>query len=175
MSPRSRFATAAGGLIAAAWLSGCELALHQVQRAGAEGCDPWQAGCPTLVAYREGEPAQPSRIDLDRLEIVSRAIQAPQRRCDGVGLACQARIIGDVLRDEYLMVLAGRPEAASSAANAQRLLREGADADRVRPAAAAGTPAGTAGTVVTQPAEAPGRVVRTHGSRSVEPATPASR
>jgi hypothetical protein len=171
MSPRSRFAATACGLLAAALLSGCELALHEVQRARAEGCDPWQAGCPALVAFADGEPVQPSRIDQDRLEIVSRAIQAPQRRCDGVGLACQARIIGDVLRDEYVMVLAGRPEATSTAAGAQRLLPGGLDTDRVTPAAAAAVPA--AG-VATQPAEAPGRVVRTHGSRSGEPATPAA-
>ena len=175
MIPRYRFARAAGSLLAVAWLAGCELALHEVQQAGADGCDPWQAGCPPLIAYAEGEPAQPYRIDLDRLEIVSQAMEAPYRRCDGVGLACQGRIIGDVLWDQYVMVLAGRSNATSTAANGQRLLPEGSGADRAGPAAAAGTPAGAPEVVATPPAEAPGRLIRTHGSRSGDPATPASR
>ncbi|MCU0895479.1 MAG: hypothetical protein MUD06_14410 [Rhodospirillales bacterium] len=169
MSPRSRFAAAAG-LLAAASLSGCELTLHEVQRAGAEGCDPWQAGCAAPVGRGEGEPTQPSRADLDRLAIVSQAVEARYRRCDGVGLACQARIIGDVLWDQYVMVLAGRPEATSALANADSLPPEGLDADRAAPAAAAADAA-----AAPQPGEAHGRVVRTHGSRSAEPATPASR
>ena len=170
MIPRYRFARAAGSLLAVAWLAGCELALHEVQQAGADGCDPWQAGCPPLIAYAEGEPAQPSRIDLDRLEIVSQAIEAPHRRCDGVGLACQGRIIGDVLWDQYVMVLAGRSNATSTAANGQRLLPEGAEATWATPSAA-----GAPEPVATPPAEAPGRLVRTHGSRSGDPAAPASR
>lgn len=167
MIPRYRFARAAGSLLAVAWLAGCELALHEVQ--GADGCGPWQAGCQPLIAYAQGEPAQPSRIDLDRLEIVSQAVEAPHRRCDGVGLACQGRIIGDVLWDQYVMVLAGRSNATSTSANGQRLLPEGAATWATPSAAGAPEP------VATPPAEAPGGLVRTHGSRSGDPAAPASR
>jgi hypothetical protein len=101
-------------------LAGCELALHEVQQATTDGCDPWQAGCPALVEYAGPEPMSRARIDLDRPDIVGAAVDAPHRQCDGVGLVCQDRIIGDVLWDQYVMVLAGQSQSTSTAASAQR-------------------------------------------------------
>jgi hypothetical protein len=156
----------AAGLAAVLALGGCELALHEVQQATADGCDPWQAGCPAVVEYANGGPVPPPRIDVGRAQIVSAAVEAPYRRCDGVGLVCQGRIIGDVLRDEYLMVLAGRSDAASSAASEQRTV-PAAGPGAERPAAAAAAPA----SAQPEPEPASGRIVRTHGSRAGQSTT----
>lgn len=160
-------------------LGACELALHEVQQATAEGCDPWQAGCPAVVEhadggpvieYPHGGPVPPARIDIGRAEIVSAAVDAPYRPCDGVGLVCQGRIIGDVLWDEYLMVLAGRSAAASSAASAQRTV-PAAGSGKEQPAAAPAVPASAR----PEPEPVPGgRIVRTHGTRAGEATTAAT-
>lgn len=173
MKPRNPFARSlALGLLALASLPGCELALHEVQQAGADGCDPWQAGCQAVVEY----PAQPAPTDASRWEIVSAAVEAPHRRCDGVGLACQGRIIGDVLWDQYLMVLAGRSEDTSTAASARRVTPAGAGAPTVAEAAPAPSlPAPSSPAAATPPAEPPGHIVRTHGSRAGAAATAAPR
>ena len=108
MMPRFHYARSATiGLVAAFLLGGCELALHEVQQGATGGCDPWQAGCPGLVEDADRGPVHPPRVGLARLEIVSAAVDAPYRPCNGVGLVCQGRIIGDVLWDEYVMVLSG--------------------------------------------------------------------
>ncbi len=173
MKPGDPFArSVAVGLLALAVLPGCELALHEVQQAGADGCDPWRAGCQALVEYTGSAPAQPARIDAGRWEIVNAAVDAPYRRCDGVGLACQGRIIGDVLWDQYLMVLADRSEATSTAASAQRADPPGAGA---APAAGGAGPGPSSPAAATRPAEPPGHIVRTHGSRAGAAATAAPR
>lgn len=164
MMPRLHHARSAT-LVAAFLLGGCELALHEVQQGTAGGCDPWQAGCPALVEYADGGPVHPPRVDLARLEIVSAAVDAPYRPCDGVGLVCQGRIIGDVLWDEYVMVLSGRSDTASTAASARRTIPAAAS-EAEQPRAAASRPAGT------QPAAA-GSIVRTHGTRAGETTTAA--
>ncbi len=153
------------GLVAALLLGGCELALHEVQQGTTSGCDPWRAGCPALVEYAGSPAAHPPRVDLARLEIVNAAVGSPYRPCDGVGLVCQGRIIGDVLWDEYVMVLSGRSDTASTAASAQRAVPAAAS-KAMQPTAAAGRPA------ATQPV-AVGRIVRTHGARAGEAATAA--
>lgn len=165
MRPRLHPAwSAAAGLGAALLLGACELALHEVQQARTGGCDPWLAGCPARVEYTDGEPVHPARIDIDRLTILDAAIDAPYRRCDGIGLVCQGRIIGDVLWDDYVMVLARRSHTTSTAASARRVF----------PAAGAEPPARAAtAPAAAQPAHAPGRIVRTHGSRPGEAVTAA--
>lgn len=167
MMPRLRSTRLlAAGFVSVLALGGCELALHEVQQATTDGCDSWQAGCPAVVEYADGGPVPPPRIDVGRTEIVSAALDAPYRQCDGVGLVCQGRIIGDVLWDEYLMVLAGRSDAASSAASAQRTV-PAAGSGPEQPAAAAAVPASA------QPEPTPGRIVRTHGARPGEAITTA--
>jgi hypothetical protein len=169
MTPRLRSPRSlAAGLAAVLALGGCELALHEVQQATADGCDPWQAGCAAVVEHAGDGPVPSPRIDVGRAQIVSAAIEAPYRPCDGVGLVCQGRIIGDVLWDEYLMVLAGRSDAAASAASAQRAV-PAAGSRTLQPAAAAAVPA----SAQPEPEPAAGRIVRTHGSRAGEATTAA--
>lgn len=95
------------------------------------------------------------------MEIVTAAADAPYRPCN-TGLACQGRIIGDVLWDQYVMVLTGRSRSASITASAGRTVPglEVKPAGPVAPAATALSP--------VQPAAAPGRIVRTHGTRGGE-------
>lgn len=171
MKPRDPFARSlAAGLLVLASLPGCELALHEVQQAEADGCDPRQAGCQARVEDSGPSPAQAARIDAGRWEIVSAALEAPYRRCDGVGLVCQGRIIGDVLWDQYLMVLAGRSEATSTAASVRRAVPAGAGA----PVAGEAAFAPSSPAAATRPAEPPGQIVRTHGSRAGAAATTAA-
>lgn len=171
MRTRHRFAwTAAAGLLAAVPLAGCELALHEVQQASGGGCDSWQPGCPPLVEYAGPPPAAPEGANLDRLGIVGTTMRAPQRRCDGVGLVCQGRIIGDVLWDQYIMVLAGQSPATPTAANTLRVVPAATGAPAAKP-----PPQATPGPVVTPPPRASGTIARTHGSRADEAATTAPR
>ncbi len=137
-------------------LWGCELGLHEYQQATAPACQPWRTGCPAVLDFAEAGAINPPRADIDRSEIVAAAAKAPHRQCDTVSLVCQGRIIGDVLRDQYIMVLAGNPNASATAASSQP-----AQLVPASPPPAIG-PAGDA-----KPA-ASGRIVRTQGFRPGE-------
>jgi hypothetical protein len=159
---KSALAASTPVLLFALALSACELGLHEYQQATTSGCEAWQARCPAVLDYTGAGAINPARIDVDRKEIVGAAADAPQRQCDTVSLVCQGRIIGDVLRDQYLMVLAGNPGASATAAashspapTAPAQRREGA------PEAAGDGSTGTG-------AAASSRIVRTHGSRPGE-------
>lgn len=130
-------------------LGGCELGLHEVSQARSDGCELWQARCPAVIDFAGPGPTNPPRADIARTRIVTSAENAPYRPCDGVALACQARVSGDVLWDEYVMVLAGEGNGMAGTAAPP-------PAPRAAPAAA---PAGAA------PVGAGGRVVRTEGTR----------
>jgi hypothetical protein len=83
---------------------GCELGLHQVERATAGDCGAWRTGCPIVIDVARGDPIQEARVDTDRAAILTAAEQAPHRQCDVFAPGCQARVIGDVLVDRYLVV-----------------------------------------------------------------------
>jgi hypothetical protein len=102
---RGARATAALLLIIGVGLAGCELGLHQYRQATSGGCDPWQAGCVAIIDFAGPGPIQVTRSDVDRGRIVEDAEDAPYRECVGLALACQGRVIGDVLWDRYAMVL----------------------------------------------------------------------
>jgi hypothetical protein len=148
--------SAAAAVAALLMLTGCELALHEVQQATSAGCGFGQDACPAGVDYARPGPVPTSVADLERADIVMAAIDAPYRPCNGIGLVCQGRIIGDVLRDQYIMVLAGRSPAVPIAPD-------------VAPDAVRAVPQ-----LPPQPASLSGRIVRTHGSRAGEAPTPAS-
>ncbi len=134
-------------------LGGCELGLHEYQQATTPACQPWRTGCPAVLDYADAGAINPPRADIDRSEIVAAAADAPHRQCNTVSLVCQGRIIGDVLRDQYIMVLAGNPNASATAASSQP-----AQSVPASPPPAI-SPAGDA-----KPA-ASGRIVRTQGFR----------
>lgn len=144
--------SAAAAVAALLMLTGCELALHEVQQATSAGCGFGRDACPAAVDYARPGPVPTSVADLERAETVMAAIDAPYRPCNGIGLVCQGRIIGDVLRDQYVMVLAGRSPAVPIAPDAVRAVPQ----------------------LPPEPASVPGRIVRTHGSRAGEAATPSS-
>lgn len=146
--------TATAVLVAALALAGCELGLHEVQQATNDGCEAWQARCPAVIDFAGPGPINPAPVDIARARIVTSAENAPYRPCDGVGLVCQARVSGDVLWDQYILVLAGETNASVASADS--------DAAAVSPApapAAAGAPA------VAPPPAASGQIFRTEGTR----------
>lgn len=114
---RPRAANSTAVLVAALVLAGCELGLHEVQQAANDGCEAWQARCPAVIDFAGPGPTNPSRIDVARTRIVTSAENAPYRPCDGIGLVCQARVSGDVLWDQYIMVLAGETNASAALAD----------------------------------------------------------
>lgn len=152
--------SAAAAVAALLVLTGCELALHEVQQATSAGCGFGQDTCPAEVDYARPGPVPTSVADLERADIVMAAVDAPYRPCNGIGLVCQGRIIGDVLWDQYVMVLAGRSPAVPIAPNVA--LDAAPDAVRAVPQRP------------PEPASVPGRIVRTHGSRAGDAPTPAS-
>lgn len=144
-------AFAAAVLFAPFALGGCELGLHEVEQATTDGCEAWQARCPAVVDFAGPGPTNPARIDIARTRIVASAENAPYRPCDGIALACQARVSGDVLWDRYILVLAGGGDNSAGS---------GAAAPPPAPPTATGVePAGAAA-----PGDS-GRIVRTEGAR----------
>lgn len=153
---RARTAAIALAVPLVAVLGGCELGLQTYQQVTTQTCQPWRAECPAVLDYAQAGAINPPRADLERAEVVAAAAEAPYRQCDTVSLICQGRIIGDVLRDQYIMVLAGYPNASATAASSQPT-----QTGPTSPPPAAGTrseaePAGI------------GRIVRTQGYRAGE-------
>lgn len=134
-------------------LGACELGLHEYQQATTGGCEPWRTGCPAVVDFTAAAPINPSRADVERTRIVAAAAAAPHRQCDTVTPVCQGRIIGDVLRDEYIMVLADDPNASATAASSETR------------ASTPMAPASVASPDVAKPATRE-RIVRTQGTRA---------
>ena len=139
----------------AALLGACELGLHQYQQAATDDCEPWRVGCPADLDFTAAAPISPPGADIDRIETVAVAADAPYRACNTVALVCQERTIGDVLHDQYLLVLAGRPKASAAAAST---------GPRV---SAPQSPALTGPSAVPEPS-AKGQIVRTQGTRAAE-------
>ncbi len=149
---RHGVSTTAVAVVAAIALGGCELGLHEVQKAASDGCEPLQARCPAAIDFAGPGPTNPPRGDLARRRIVAGVENAPYRPCDGIGLVCQARVSGDVLWDQYVLVLAGD---ANGSVN-----------DAVAPRPEASAAAATATSAPPAPAvDAGGGIIRTEGSR----------
>ncbi|MBL8658298.1 MAG: hypothetical protein JNM75_00930 [Rhodospirillales bacterium] len=137
-------------------LGGCELGLHTYQQATTQTCQPWRTGCPAVLDYAQAGAINPPRADMDRSRVVAAAADAPYRQCDTVSLICQGLIIGDVLRDQYIMVLAGNPYASATAASSQPTQTGPTSPPPPAGARSEAEPAGN------------GRIVRTQGYRAGE-------
>jgi len=98
-------------LIAAVFaLSACELAYHELSAERDEQCTPWKVGCRPVINVAGEGPIQPTRYDVQRMQIVGAAERAPYRQCDTLAFGCQLIISVDAFDDQYIRPLRSDPQ-----------------------------------------------------------------
>ncbi len=83
-------------------LSACELAYHEFSAERDEHCTPWKVGCRPVIDVAGEGPIQPTRYDVQRMQIVSAAEHTPYRQCDTLAFGCQLIISVDAFDEQYI-------------------------------------------------------------------------